>query len=115
MKDMVIDACRWYIDDNSEENIKQKIAEDFKNRYIPLLQFFEETGLTRTRKIKKDNKDWLDFELKMSDFTDEGLELLMLCHDKWLDAIARGSNPQNIALWQRQLNKLREEDPMMLH
>ena len=52
MKDMVIDACRWYIEDDSEDNIKRKVAEEFKTRYIPLLQFFEETGLTRTRKIK---------------------------------------------------------------
>ena len=51
----------------------------------------------------------------MSDFTDEGLELLVLCHDKWLDAISRGSNPGNITMWQRQLIRLREEDPMLLH
>ncbi len=114
MKDMVIDACQWYIEESSEENTKCKVAEEFKNRYVPLLRFFEETGLTRKREVDK-NKNWLEFEIKMSDFTDEGLELLMLCHDKWLDAIARGSNPQNMSMWQRQLNKLREEDPMLLH
>ena len=115
MKDMVIDACRWYIDESSEEKIKHKVAEEFKNRYIPLLRFFEEAGLIRQRALSNKEKNWLEFELKMSDFTDEGLELLMLCHDKWLDAIARGSNPGNISLWERQLNKLREEDPMLLH
>ena len=113
MKDMVIDACKWYVDDSSEENVKRKVAEEFSNRYKPLLHFFKETGLVHEDKIA--DRDWLDFELKMSDFTDEGLELLMLCHDKWLDAISRGSNPGNITLWQRQLIRLREDDPMLLH
>ena len=113
MKDMVIDACKWYVDDSSEEAIKRKVAEDFQQRYQPLLKFFKETGLICNNKF--DVKDWMSFELKMSDFTDEGLELLMLCHDKWLDSVARGSNPGNIAMWQRQLIKLREEDPMLLH
>ena len=113
MKDMVIDACKWYIDENAEEKVKRKAAEEFSNRYKPLLNFFQETGLVREKSIAEN--DWLDFELKMSDFTDEGLELLMLCHDKWLDAISRGSNPGNITMWQRQLIRLREEDPMLLH
>ena len=115
MKDMVIDACRWYIDESSEDAIKRKVAEEFKNRYIPLLRFFAESGLTRKKNLASVENNWLDFEIKMSDFTDEGLELLMLCHDKWLDSIARGSNPKNIALWERQLNRLREEDPILLH
>lgn len=113
MKDMVIDACKWYIDDDAEDNVKQKAAEEFCSRYKPLLHFFKETGLVHENDIAE--RDWLDFELKMSDFTDEGLELLMLCHDKWLDAISRGSNPSNITMWQRQLIRLREDDPMMLH
>ena len=113
MKDMVIDACKWYVDESSEDSVKKKAAEEFSNRYKPLLHFFKETGLVYEDKTEERN--WLDFELKMSDFTDEGLELLMLCHDKWLDAISRGSNPSNIALWQRQLIRLREEDPMLLH
>ena len=113
MKDMVIDACKWYVDENSEETAKRKVVEDFQNRYKPLLNFFKETGLMSEKKT--DSTDWINFELKMSDFTDEGLELLMLCHDKWLDSVARGSKPGNIKMWQRQLTKLREDDPMLLH
>jgi hypothetical protein len=113
MKDMVIDACKWYVDESSEDAAKRKVAEDFQKRYQPLLTFFKETGLMCKNKI--DVKDWMSFELKMSDFTEEGLELLMLCHDKWLDSVTRGSNPGNVTMWQRQLMKLREEDPMLLH
>ena len=113
MKDMVIDACKWYVDDSSEDEAKRKVIENFQKKYQPLLNFFMETGLMCSNKI--DVKDWISFELKMSDFTDEGLELLMLCHDKWLDSVARGSNPGNITMWQRQLMKLREDDPMLLH
>ena len=114
MKDMVIDACQWYVDDDCADQVKKKAVEEFRNRYTPLLHFLEEAGLVKN-KITDAERNWLEFELKMSDLTDEGLELLMLCHDKWLDSIARGSNPGNISLWQRQLNKLRDEDPMLLH
>ena len=113
MKDMIIDACKWYVDDSSEEAAKRKVVEDFQKRYQPLLDFLSEAGLMSSNKI--DIKDWMSFELKMSDFTDEGLELLMLCHDKWLDSVARGTNSGNISMWQRQLVKLREDDPMLLH
>lgn len=113
MKDMIIDACKWYVDDSSEESIKRKVVEDFQKRYQPLLNFFKETGLMCSNNF--DVKDWMSFELKMSDFTDEGLELLMLCHDKWLDSVTRGSNPGNVKMWQRQLMRLRDEDPMLLH
>ena len=45
--------------------------------------------------------------MKFSDFTDEGLELVMNCHDRWLDSIQKGINPENINLWKKQLSKLR--------
>lgn len=115
MKDMVIDACQWYVDESTEDQMKAEAVRAFRNRYTPLLNFFKEVGLIRSEVLLDENKDWLEFELKMSDFTEEGLELLMCCHDQWLDAIARGSSPSNISLWQRQLIRLREEEPILLH
>lgn len=115
MKDMVIDACQWYVDESTEDQLKNEAVRAFRNRYLPLLNFFEEVGLIRSNAMLDENKDWLEFELKMSDFTEEGLELLMCCHDQWLDSIARGSNPSNISMWQRQLIRLREEEPILLH
>lgn len=115
MKDMVIDACKWYVDDGTEDQMKAEVVRAFRNRYTPLLSFFKEVGLICSEAILDEDEDWLGFELKMSDFTEEGLELLMCCHDQWLDAISRGLSPSNISLWQRQLVRLREEEPVLLH
>ena len=106
MKDMVIDSCKWYLDEGLPEEQKNELTEKFKRRYEPLLNFFKESGLMIMDKM--DVEDWQSFEIKMSDFTDEGLELLMLCHDRWLDAMERGLNPSNITLWKRELDKLRD-------
>lgn len=114
MKDMIIDSCKWYVDENATEQAKQSIVETFRCKYQPLLRFFDETGLIRSEALRQ-IRDWENFEIKISDFTEEGLELIMLCHDRWLDAVERGSNPANIKLWEKELIKIRSDSPILLH
>lgn len=105
MKEFIIDSCRWYIYADMDSASQLDAIKDFKSRYEPLLGFFVESKLFK-RNLPKSIEDWKSFEMKLSDFTDEGLELVMYCHDRWLDSVNKGINPKNIRLWERQLSKL---------
>ncbi len=114
MKEFVIDACKWYVNSDMDDASKIEAIENFKSRYTPLLGFLLESKLYRN-KLPNSLEDWQIFEIKISDFSEEGLELVMQCHDQWLDSVNRGIKPGNINLWKRELSKLRRESNDSLH
>ena len=114
MKEFIIDACKWYLYEDMDASTQLEIAKKFKSRYEPLLGFLLESKLFKNN-LPKSVDDWKIFELKLSDFTEEGLELVMHCHDQWLDSIERGVNPENISLWKKQLSKIRRDLNASLH
>ncbi len=108
MKEFTIDACKWYIHEEMDDTARLEAIENFKLRYEPLLGFFLESNLYKC-KLPKTMEDWHSLEIKVADFTDEGLELVMNCHDQWLDSVEKGISPKNIKLWQRELRKIRQD------
>ena len=114
MKEFIIDACKWYIYEDMDKTSQMDAIKKFKSRYEPLLGFLIESKLFK-QKLPKNIEGWQSFEMKLSDFTDDGLELVMYCHDQWLDSIERGISPENINLWKKQLSKLRRDSNENLH
>ncbi len=108
MKVFIIDTCKWYVDEEMDDASKLDAIEKFKSRYESLLGFLLESQLYK-RALPKSFEDWQSLEIKLSDFTEEGLELVMQCHDQWLDSVERGVNPKNIKLWERELYKIRQD------
>ena len=108
MKEFTIDACKWYLYEEMDDSLKLDAIEKFKTRYEPLLGFLFESGLYK-EKLPKNIEAWQALEIKISDFTEEGLELVMYCHDQWLDSVEKGVNPKNINLWKRELLKIRQD------
>ena len=108
MKEFTIDACKWYIYEEMDDNDKIDAIEKFKLRYEPLLGFLLESNLYESN-LPKTVEDWQSLEIKVSDFTDEGLELVMNCHDQWLDSVEKGISPKNMKLWQKELRKIRQD------
>lgn len=109
MKEFTIDACKWYIYEEMDDAEKIDAIKKFKFRYEPLLGFLLESKLFN-KTLPQNIEDWQSFELQLSDFTDDGLELVMHCHDQWLDSVEKGIKPENISLWKRQLSKLRRDN-----
>lgn len=114
MKEFIIDACKWYLCEDMDNSSKSDAIKSFRYRYEPLLGFLLESKLFK-QKIPKKDIDWQHFELRFSDFTEEGLELVMCCHDRWLDRIQKGISPENINLWKKQLSRLRKDLHEKLH
>jgi hypothetical protein len=108
MKVFIIDTCKWYLDAEMDDASKLDAIEKFKSRYEPLLGFLFESQLYK-RDLPKSLEDWQSLEIKLSDFSEEGLELVMQCHDQWLDSVEKGISPTNIKLWERELYKIRQD------
>ncbi|MEM7401024.1 MAG: hypothetical protein AAF304_03635 [Pseudomonadota bacterium] len=108
MKEFTIDACRWYLHEEMDDASRIEAIENFRMRYEPLLGFLNESNLY-TSQLPKTIEEWHSLEIKFSDFTDEGLELVMNCHDQWLESMEKGVSPTNIKLWERELYKIRQD------
>ena len=108
MKKFTIDACRWYLHEEMDDTSKIEAIENFRLRYEPLLGFLKECDLYKST-LPKTIEDWHSLEIQFSDFTDEGLELVMNCHDQWLESMEKGVDPKNIKLWERELYKIRQD------
>ncbi len=108
MKEFVIDTCKWYLEEDMDNASRINAIEKFKSRYEPLLGFLFESKLYKCG-LPKTIEDWQSLEIRLSDFTEEGLELVMHCHDQWLDSVEKGVSPNNIKLWERELFKIRQD------
>ena len=108
MKEFIIDTCKWYLHEEMDHATKLGAIEKFKTRYEPLLGFLQESSLYKST-LPKTIEDWQSIEIKVSDFTEEGLELMTQCHDQWLNSVEKGVNPNNIKLWERELYKIRQD------
>ena len=106
MQDFTIDACRWHVDAEAPES-RQRALEHFRDCYTVLLSFLRENGLLRDPAFGAGVRDWLAFEIRASDLTEEGLALFQLCHGTWNPAFGQGSGQQHLAQWKRKLAKLR--------
>ena len=109
-KDLLDCGRRWY-ESMISHHYKQKALKDFEERYIPLLAFFREQGLTRDPKFGTTIADWLNFELRRSHLTELGVLLFLTCEIGWLRGLGRGTKPTYMSRWAKQLRELRNQHP----
>jgi hypothetical protein len=106
LNDLVIDACRWHADAESNP-FKQRAIDHFRDRYTVLLEFLQAEGLLTNPLLGQNILDWLKFEFRQSQLTEEGFELVKLCHDKWNPAFGQGHTKRQLIQWRRKLAELR--------
>ena len=102
----VITACRWVVDCESEK-FKQRAFDHYRDCYTVLLGFFRDEGLTVEPEFGANVDDWYSFELHTSDLTEEGLELVKLCHS-WSPSYGNGASTRHLAQWRKKLRVLRQ-------
>jgi hypothetical protein len=104
--DLVIDACSWHVDSEAPEH-RQRALDHFRDSYTVLLAFLRSEGLLADPKwaLKIDN--WLTFELCRSNLTDEGYQLVRLCHPTWNPSFGQGRTQRHLVQWKKKLALLR--------
>ena|SRR5713226_5362274 len=106
MKDFAISACRWHVDCEARE-YKQRALDHYRERYTVLLDFLRKEGLLCDPSFGQKVSDWTSFELRVSDLTDEGFELIKKCHGKWNPAFGQGHTQRHLVQWKRRLAEMR--------
>ena len=107
MKDYVIDACHWHVDREAPE-YKQRALDHFRDRYTVLLDFLRTEHLLANSSYGENVSDWLSFELRTSDLTEDGFTLVKLCHGTWNPAFGQGNTQRHLVQWRRKLKVIRE-------
>jgi hypothetical protein len=106
MEDFVIDACCWYVDAAAPES-KRRALEHFRDCYTVLLDFLREQSLLRDPDFGRHIHHWINFEIRKSDLTEEGLELFKRCHRNWGPAFGEDHTKPHLVQWRRRLSKMR--------
>ena len=109
MKDYIIDACHGHVDPEDPQ-YKRRAFEHFRDRYTVLLEFFRQEGLLRDPGFGAHVSDWMEFQLRVSDLTDEGHQLVRLCHGTWNPSFGQGHTKRHLVQWKRKLAGLRSAE-----
>lgn len=106
MDDLLIDACRWHVNAEAPP-YKERAQEHFREKYTVLLEFLRANDLLVDSSFGTKVEDWLSFEFKQSNLTEEGFALVKLCHGTWLSAFGQAHTQRHLTQWKRKLAQLR--------
>ncbi len=95
MDDLVIDACSWHVDRESRK-YKQRALDHFRECYTVLLDWMRGEKLLRNPSSGQDVSDWMQFEFRKSDLTEDGWELVRRCHGNWNPAYGHGNTRRHL-------------------
>src|SRR4051795_3537908 len=100
--DLLIDACSWHVQSEAPEH-QERALDHFRDRYAVLLEFLCLEGLLADPKWALKVDDWRAFELRRSHLTDQGYELVRLCHPTWNPSFGEGKTGRHLVQWKRKL------------
>src|SRR5690242_18482759 len=106
MKDLVISACRWIVNAEAPP-YKKRALDHYRACYTVLLSFLREEGLLADPSLGEDVTDWLEFELRQSQLTEEGFELVRRCIGTWNPSYGQGHTQRHMVQWRRKLSVMR--------
>lgn len=85
---------------------------DYRNRIIMTLDVFirylQTHGLTTRTLLGETDVVDVNTKLMASDLTEEGLQLVTACYNKWLKSHDRGKPITDMTIFDKELNKLRK-------
>jgi hypothetical protein len=105
-KDFIISACRWHVDPEARR-YKQRALEHYRDCWTVLLDFLRTNGLLSDPNFGRNMRDWMTFEIRVSDLTEEGLALCKMCLGTWNPSFGQGHTQRHLVQWKRKLAKLR--------
>ena len=108
-KDFVIDKASWHTQKvRTYEFDNSIIYEYFRN----IFKYLEENGLTTRKILPKNNEVNDDTCLSKSDLTEEGLALVRLAYEKWIDKVVdKKIHPTDHKILDRALKTIRSRKP----
>jgi hypothetical protein len=103
IKDFTIDKVAW----SSKLVGTTETLSGVVHRFWVLVNFLQEEKLTTRILAKSEDEIGEEFAIMRSDLTDLGFELIKKSIEKWSNGLDRGKKPDDLKVFKRDLEKLR--------
>lgn len=98
-----IDQVSWHTNTPGNTETREQIV----RRFCIVANFLQANGLT-TRDVSCQEADIDDgFGINSDHLTEEGMVVMKAAYDKWLTKVDNGMSPQDLALFEKALKKVR--------
>ena len=104
MQDFTITKFSWHARLDPDPAFQDQV----RARFRAICNFLVENGLNSKPLNIESIQTGGDFELRSSDLTPLGLQLMKSGYDKWLKSLDRGKSPSDTTLLKKQLESLKE-------
>lgn len=103
MDDFVISKLSWHTDRPGNE----ELVDDYRLYFFSLVKFFQDNGLTH--RVIVDDLDTMsnDAELRSSDLTGLGQQLVKFGYVKYQRHFDSGGDPRDVSILEKELGKLK--------
>lgn len=82
-----------------------------EQRYRVFVNFLQENDLVTREILSAEDPVTEELQIRKSDLTDEGFELVKNAYDKWLRGIDKGKEIADVSVLNKALSKIREGSP----
>jgi hypothetical protein len=103
-KEFTIDKVAWHTKTEGNPESRERII----RRFYSLVNFLQDHRLTNWTLATSIDEITAEFSIKSSDFTETGVAIMKRAYDKWLKRIDRGSDPEDVGLLKKEIDKLRD-------
>lgn len=103
MQNFPIDKVGWHTQRVGNTEPREKVL----LRFFSVVDFLQRNQLTVRPLLVSIDEITDDFTLHSSDLTNEGLQLVKACYDKWLRKVDKGFDPTNTSMFDATLKKMR--------
>ena len=102
--DFVIDCTKVHLAASKNAEYRARVEQRFR----VFLGFVQSNGLAKREILRDDEPITENLEIRKSDLTDEGFELVKSAYDKWLRGIDNGKEISDVSVLSKALSKIRE-------
>lgn len=103
MTSFVITKVSWLTSTEGLESERESIIED----HYYLAKFLQDNLLVKRRLMENIEDIDDEFQVSSDDLTDDGLQVMKMAYDKWIQKIDNGMSPQDTSLLSKALEKIR--------
>ena len=99
--EFTIDKVSWHTKTEGNPETDMQIVE----RFWAIVDFLQKNDFVITKLLNGPEDIDSDFCIMSSNLTNDGLEIMASCYDKWLSKVDHGMSPNNFAIFEIYINK----------
>ncbi len=103
--DFVIDCAKVHLAASKNADYRARVEQRFR----VFIDFIQSNGLATRQILCDEDPVTNSLEIRKSDLTDEGFQVVQSAYDKWLRGIDKGKQISDVSALYKALSKIREQ------